>query len=74
MTATSLTTRSWSWRQTPRLCARVLPTDEPRSAAGRRRWLPLITRALFPEVGAMSAARAEPFAEGIGVSRIGEAR
>ena len=37
MSALSSTTRSWSWRQTPRLRARGPPTDEPRSALGRRR-------------------------------------
>jgi hypothetical protein len=36
MSATSTTTRSWSWHQTPRLRARGPHTDEPRSALGRR--------------------------------------
>src|SRR5437899_410485 len=37
MSATSSTTRSWSWHQTPRLRARGPPTDELRSALGRSR-------------------------------------
>jgi len=39
MSVTSSTTRSWFWRQTPRLQARGPPRDKLRFALGRRRHL-----------------------------------